>query len=222
MKRLAFIAACIVLLLQACPANAQIRGGIISGVNFSTMNIKGDRDVSGESVLGIGSVFEVDFPGNLSLVLQPMYLRKYVTAEQYYDSPPIAVKMAFFEIPVLLKYSFGQTIRPYVLAGPSIGFLLTSTMETEYFGITFDVDTRDITENPNFGFVFGGGVSATVRRATLFLEMKYSMDFVDLMNGGVVTLKAGRLRLPGHIAEEEEAKSRGLQLMTGVTFSLWR
>lgn len=221
MKRLAFIAACVLLLSQACPVNAQIWGGIISGVNFSTMNIKGPRDVSGESVLGIGGVFEVELLENLSLVLQPMYLRKYVTAEEYYDSPPITIKMAFFEIPVMLKYSFGRTVRPYVLAGPSIGFLLTSKMETEYFGINFDVDTKDITENPNFGIVFGGGVSATVRRATLFLEAKYSLDFVDLMNGGIVVLRAGRLRLPGYIAEEEEAKSRGLQLMTGVTFRLW-
>lgn len=111
MKRIALIVVGVLFLSQACPAGAQVKFGLISGMHFSDMSIKGDRDVSSETVAGIGGVFEFELPGNLSLVLQPMYLRKDATAEAYYGSPPIGIRMAFFELPALFKYSFGKTIR---------------------------------------------------------------------------------------------------------------
>ena len=221
MKRIAFIVAGILILMLTCPIGAQVKFGIISGMNFSDMKIKGGRDVSSETVTGIGGIFEVDLPWDLSLVLQPMYLRKDATAEAYYDSPPIQIRMAFFELPVLFKYSFGKTIRPYVIAGPGISFLLLSEMEAEFLGINFKGDTRRVTENPDFVLLFGGGVSVTIRRATLFAEAKYTKGLVDLMNGGIIAMRAGPLRLDGYIYEEEEVKTHGIQLMMGVAFSFW-
>lgn len=100
----------------------------------------------------------------------------------------------YLDVPVLAEYSFdtGSRFRPEVFAGPSIGFALSSSLDSEITARAFnqfgqeqeiDVGESEEPESPDIettdiGAVIGGGISYLFGSGdSLFLDVRYNPSF---------------------------------------------
>jgi hypothetical protein len=223
MKKVVIVGAVLFLMFLAVTASAQVDVGIIGGLNFSDIKGEGtsEREISGHTVFGVGVLFDLGLMNHLSLCMEPMVIEKSAIGEEIdVNNPAIDLKLLFVELPIFIKYSFGKIVKPYFIAGPTLGYLLSSEMSTEMGGITFNADTKSITEKLDVGIGFGGGVSFPVGLFSIFLEGRYTLGLRNINKGGDVVVKAGPIVIPAHIEETDRMKTRGLQVMAGIALSL--
>ena len=224
MKRSTCLVLALVVLFFSMSASAQHRIGIIGGLNVAEFDV-GEKVATNEyatkTVFGIGGVIDFRLSENFSLYLQPMYLQKGARVTDTVDNLEFPFKSAFLELPIFLKAEFGSTVRPYLMAGPSIGFLLSSDVEGDFEGIHFKGDMKDVTESIDFGLGFGAGVSYPLKTFTIFVEGRYALGLTNMQKGGTFKLVAGPIIEEITWDKEEDAyKNRGIQIMAGVTFPL--
>jgi len=198
---------------------SQIDVGIIGGINIASFDA--DADITSKWLWGAGIVLSYKLSDNFSLQAEPMYLKKGGVQEQKGDDPKITVDQSFLEIPLLAKYNFGKETKFYLLAGPSIGYLLTSELEADLNGFLFTADMEKLTETIDIGICLGGGVSIPIETNTLFFQVEYTYGLTNLAKNGKFVAKSGHIELEGEFDEEESKyKSRGLQLLVGFTFPM--
>lgn len=130
-----------------------------------------------------------------------------------------SVNLSYFSFPVMGKFAFGkaQGIRPYLLAGPEIGFLTsakTSDLEGEAtvsvpsLGIseTVDIDEsgddiKDQIESVEFALNFGGGFTFPLGSSVEgFLDGRYGLGLSNILKEG------------------EDVKNNVIYLNLGLTF----
>lgn len=226
MHKLTYLVAALLMLLFNLPTNAQHHLGIIGGLSFAEVEAEVQREpaeVSNRTLFGIGGVVDLSLNRTLSLRLEPMYLQKGAGESELAIQPGVEwrMKSSCLELPLFLKAEFGNTVRPYVMAGPSIGILLSSDLEADLSGVTFKGEAKDATESIDFAAAFGAGVSYPLGRSSIFLEGRYSFGLTNTVKGGTVELAAGPL--VDEILwnkETDKIKNRGLQIMAGVTYAL--
>ena len=226
MKKCTFILVAILLLSFAQSAGAQHRVGILGGLNFTKIDIEVQREsatVSSRTLFGIGGILDVRVSQSLRLCLQPMYLQKGVGKTRLAIQPGVewVAKSSYLELPLLVKAEFGNTAKPYVLAGPSVGVLLRSELEAQMGGITFTGDAKDVTKSLDFAVVFGAGISFPFGKNLVFIEGRYSLGLTDTVAGGTFDISAGPV--VEEITWDEQTdmiKNRGFQIMAGVAFAL--
>jgi opacity protein-like surface antigen len=98
-------------------------------------------------------------------------------------SAKITAKSVYFELPVLLKAKFSKgPVRPFVLAGPSVGILLAAKTLVEAAGFgSSEEDAKDGTNSTNFSLVFGGGVEfMATPRIGITAEGRYLLGLSDV------------------------------------------
>jgi hypothetical protein len=104
------------------------------------------------------------------------------------------VALSYLSFPILGKIVFGKegAIRPYLLAGPEIGFLLSAeeqgegkmtvtamgTSQTESIDETIDI--KDDLESTEFALNFGGGVVIPMGNTNLFLDARYGLGLTKI------------------------------------------
>lgn len=225
MKRLTLsIAALLVLLVMSIPASAQPRLGVIGGLNIADVKADFDdaeMDVSNKTVFGVGGVVDLRLNKNFSLYAQPMYLQKGALVTQLDTKLDFPFKFAFWELPVFLKAEFGNSVRPYLMAGPTVGYLLSADTEVEYSGLTFKGDLKEVTEKIDFGLGFGAGLRYPLSAISIFVEGRYTLGLVNMQKGGTFTMSAGPITEEITWDKEVDAyKNRGIQIMAGVAFAL--
>jgi len=210
----------IILLTLALPASAQIRLGAIGGLNFSTMKAVADEEITGRTVAGFGGAFSIGIIKNLYLKIEPMYLQKYAGIEATTTQPAIDTELAFFEVPLLVKYAIGATVRPYIIVGPSFGYLLRAELKTSTSGFEAKANVKDILRHLDVGFSAGVGIDIPIGPVFVFFEGRYTLELRNLNKGGNAEFIMGSLIFPIEIEASDILKSRGLQLMTGVLIPL--
>jgi opacity protein-like surface antigen len=172
-------------------------------------------DFTSHTGLGIGGVLDIRLSENVALRLEPMYLQKgaaFVSDLVDPDFSEVTFKAAYLEAPLFLKITFGASaIRPYVLAGPVIGFNMSSSLNAP----GLDVETDGIVKSTDFGLGFGAGVSFPAGNNSLFIEGRYALGLADVAKAGAIELMGEQLAV-----DDVEIKTRGIQLMAGITFPL--
>ena len=202
--------------------------GILGGMNLATANrpnqSSDDQRESSLIVYGGGMTLDVQILENIFARIEPMYLQKGSTIEEGTDAvnqPGGKVKLSSIEIPILIRYSFGNRIKPYLIAGPYIGYNLKSEIEFETMGLKFKGDMKEVTETFDFGLTFGGGVQVPVNFGILFLEGRYSYGLLNQMKSGTTTLSSNVLEFDlTSDKEEDKYTNRGFQLLAGITIPL--
>jgi len=215
MKTLHFVLFTLFLLFFAVPAQAQVEIGVIGSVNFATIS---GEDLDGEALVadrrtlyGVGGVLEVRLNEHWSLRTEPMYLQK---GTQNIDGDQVSYKAEYLEVPLFLKLSLGSgSARPYVMAGPSIGFRLSSELSVEDEEISGTFDANEVTESVDFGIDFGAGLSLRLNGVSFFVEGRYDLGVADFFTGGEVG---------GQLTDDVNVFTRGLQAMAGITIPLVR
>ena len=192
-------------------AEAQGRIGVFGGSNFAhvtTDALPPEVDLSSRTGFQAGGLVGWDLGPRLSLELQPMFQSKGSTvriSEQGVTAVAHA-RFNYLELPLLVKYSMGSgRVRPYVLAGPTLGF--SRSAKVEILGVEEDI--KDQIKSTDFGVGFGGGVRMPAGRTTLFAEGQYTLGLKNIYKPD-----------PGE--ETEMAKNRGFQLKIGMSIPLSR
>ena len=222
-KQIALGSAVLIALL-AGPAVAQTRVGLIGGANSSGYHAPQDgADHSNETGFVVGAVVDLFFTDVLGLRLEPMYIRKGGSAGSAAVQEEVTLEASLLELPVFLTLGFGETTRPYLLAGPTFGYVLTSKLSGSDTGIPFEGDLLPVTERLDVGVGVGGGLSRDLGRVSGFLEARYVWGLTNLAKTGEVVLTSPGTSFSTSLTldkEVDEYKYRGLQILIGFTAPL--
>ena len=195
--------------------------GMTGGLNRADMNILGDGEeqkVNSQSLWGTGGLIGIKLNNRFSLQIRPLYLKKGGILDLEPPSVDIEFKMAF---DLSVKAVFGKKFRPYILAGPSIGFLTKSEAKAKASGNILKADLKKISRKTEYSLGIGGGFELPLWRGYLFVEERYLFGLNNLNKGGTVIFKLDDVVANTEDIEEEDAyKNRGIQIMAGYTIPL--
>ena len=113
-----------------------------------------------------------------------------------------SLHLDYVELQLLLVVSKGGTgLRPYVMAGPTFGYLLNA----EFRGGGEKVDVTDNFKRGDLGVSFGSGLQFPAGPASVFIEARYSLGLWGVVKDTV---------------EEPRPRNQGLLVGAGVTFPI--
>lgn len=200
-------------LALAAPAGAESSVGFLGGVNLATFHeTPAEKGLfSTRSFLEAGGVVDVGLGRRLSLRFEPMFRVKGsdVTFALFGPAPSTptgSLRLSYLELPVLLSLSLGSgAVRPYLLAGPTLGYLTSAKAKDNASGT--ETDALDAFNRTDLGVSLGGGLSAPVGRARVFVEGRYNLGLKNILKESKDT-------------EGATLKTRGVAVAAGVTFRL--
>ena len=221
---------------QTKPYSFGIRGGlnmanISQDLEDQTVFIEGipfvlDFNKKNYNTYSMGGFFEYKINPMFSIQLNALYNMKGATIETEL-STSIAdtidvegtieqeLKLAYLSFPLLGRLSFGNPagIRPYLLAGPEMSFLLSAEAKTEAvitasipgysqtFRDTQKDDIKDECESLEFSFNLGGGMEFPLSTMKAFIDARYGLGMSTVNKEG-----------------EEDFKNNVIYLNVGLTF----
>ena len=202
--------------------------GIIGGINFADMhfpnNSPGGQETSTLLGFGAGAMIDFRFAEDFFLRVEPMYLQKGCTIKEGtnpVNEPGGKIKTSSIEVPILIQYAFGNRIRPYFTAGPTLGYNFDSEIEFDLSGVTFSGDAKDVTETFDFGLTFGGGVLVPVGFGIISFEARYVYGLINQRKSGTVTVSSNGLEFDLDAdKEQDKSTNRGFQLLAGISIPL--
>ncbi len=220
MKRISAVIVVLNALLMVTPVDAQQRIGFVGGLNIS--NASGvfsdgeDIDFSSGNDFGIGAVLDLGLNRNFVLRLEPMYLRKSGAFETFGFPAKFELKTAYLEVPVFLKLvAQTNTVQPYIMAGPTVGLLLSAKTKINAPGLLIgvEVNTEDITNFIDFGLGFGAGMNFSTGKNAIFVECRYTHGLFNIADEGKGS--AGDFEFEN--VDGFEVKTGGVQILAGMT-----
>jgi len=208
----------LVVLLALCvfsPASAQVNLGVLGGLNLARIEVDPKPEgleISNLTAFGFGGVLDYSLNESIALRLEPMYLQKGYksVAEMYNLIVEGEEKHTYIEFPVMLKYAFGTSeIKPFIIAGPTIGYLLSAKMKSNWDGQSTEIDFKDSRKTFDFGLCFGAGVSVPMSNNSIFLEARYALGLTNIFDN------------PDESGDpDSELKTRGIHIFAGITFPI--
>jgi hypothetical protein len=206
MKKLSLVVVLLLAVLMIGSASAQTRLGGAFAFNLANMSADPETiqieglgavpvNYKSRTGIGFGGVVDLGLSENVTLHMEPMFLQKGSKIEAGGGfTGELKAKTSYIEVPVLFKFALGtSTTRPYVMAGPTLGLLLSAKID--------DVDVKDDLKSIDFGLAFGGGVSIPAGNNSVFVEARYALGLSNVSDMQGVDLK-----------------NRGIQFVTGITF----
>jgi len=214
----------LLLALAANPVSAQVEIGLIGGTNHSTYH----ADTHGaehtrEFGLAIGGVLDLPVTPAIGLHAGAMFIQKGGSAAEAALREDVTFSASMLEVPLFFTLATGETTRPYLTGGPTVGIMLSSDLEGSDSGFSFKGDLTDVTKRIEVGLGIGGGVSHRFSRVKGFVEGRYVWGLTNLMKDGDVELTMPDGSFATLITvDKEENKYRysGLQVLLGFTVPL--
>jgi hypothetical protein len=195
--------------------NAQIRVGLFGGRHNANMNVSHPDsiplDFTAVHAGGYGGLIEFGANETVGLRLAPMYLQK-GTKQTFRHSVlgdiSSRLRFSYFEIPVLIRLAFlRKNFSPYVLAGPSVGYLLQAKQEYDKSAPlppTFprERNIKDQSKSWDWSMRYGGGLNFRFGAAAFFMQADYGLGLAKINSFSGMAYK-----------------SRGWYYSAGLTFS---
>ncbi len=225
MKKLGFWVVFLCALGLVMPAQAQVRLGVMSGLNLASLSVEPalEPDPSSFTAFGAGGVVQIRLSENFAVQLEPMYLQKGARLEGSFSDAEIdsslsfnvniKAKLSYLEVPAMLKLAMSTgAANSYLMAGPVIGFRLsakqTGSISASGFNLEVDEDFKDQTKSLDFGVGFGAGVSFPAGKSEIFVQGRYTLGLTDINDN----------------PEDGEStiKTSGVQVMAGITLPVGR
>lgn len=220
-------AASILCLCSVSFSQVPFRAGIQAGANFANLRYSEPLNVQNagpHSKTGIvaGAILEMRVYDILFLIAEPRYIQKGTSFGGFrvvHPSIPhqtgianLVYRYDYFELPVLLKARFSVgPVSPFVFAGPSTGFLVSSrvSFEQEFSKgarVVQSSDFKQYTRTIDFGIDVGIGFEVSLYRSlTGFTTTRYSRGLLDISYDD-----------PGF----SSTKTRGFQVLAGILFDI--
>ncbi len=170
-----------------------------------------------------GGILFYSFSPIFGLQVEPAYVQKGATVDVSLTEQGMTMKQEgtlsgdYLDIPVLVKASFGDgPVKPYLLAGASVAFLLgDAKIEIDKATINgVDVtneipseEREDIVETKSTDLIlnFGAGVLVPAGQVNIFVEGQYNLGLTDVNDD------------PN---DDMKIKTTGIQIKAGVLFPL--
>ena len=157
-----------------------------------------------------GALVEIGFTPMIAIQIEPMFVTG-AGSELSSTFGKATLKLSYLELPILFKFKVPVSgpVRPYVFAGPNIGFVMSAKVLNEPNGLTSnETDQKDFTSSILFAFDFGAGAGFNVAPlTTVILDVRYSLGLSNLLNE-----KGG--------SANQSIKTNGFQIVAGVMFGL--
>lgn len=196
----------------ALPMAAQQRPqlGVFGGINFAEF---GGDDVSNvDTRTGVQAGLFASFPLSSILAVQPgVAYSQEGTSVDAGGGITGTFKLDYIQVPVLLKLSAplqaNSKLRPYVVAGPALGFEVRCKVRAEASGQSAEADCDNSsvnfqTKSVLFGLHFGAGLEIS----RLFLGVRYQLGLTSIDDSGA----------------NADVKNRVLAIVAGYGFRLGR
>ena len=212
MKKYLLLITAVIFLCAFLPVLAQdLQIGVIAGINFASLTEKGyEQYHTIRTCGGAGGVVELGLNKKLSICLEPLYMQKGG------NKLGTEFELAYFEVPVFVKFHLQTDLpRIYLKAGPALGIVLSSKMDVSGLDGSTMVEINDIMKTYDYGMLFGGGVSFAIGNSLLFFEGRYALGLADIIQEGKIVVNGQEQASP-----EAEMKTRGFQVMAGMTFPI--
>jgi outer membrane protein with beta-barrel domain len=208
------LAVVLVLIGHSTPARAQLapKVGVIAGASLTNLNITDPSgSVSGvyhgQVVPGAGATLTSRFFDRFAVRMDLTFLEKGQTISQSVFQIPASLDLNYFEIPLLALVDLkGGSIRPYVVAGPSVGILLGAYIH--YAGDSQDTQfSQDVKENfrSDFSLTGGVGIAWLAPKSRVYIETRYlgGQTNIEVLNSTSTITRS--------------LKTRAVLIMIGVT-----
>jgi hypothetical protein len=125
---------------------------------------------------------------------------------RHYEGYTYTRRLTYLGSPILLKTSFrSKGATPYILTGPSVGYLLSAKYNAVYDdGDTSENTDKDDLKSFDFGLAGGLGLSIPVgKKSWAFIEGQYHLGLTKIYDSGTST-----------------AKNRAILINAGLTFGI--
>ncbi len=172
------------LALLAAPLGAQVRLGLLAGgvsANITTTATADFPNKSSRTGFLVGISATAPLGKRFSFGPELSYVTKGVKAKAVPQNVSEEVKLAYFEVPLLLRANFGTgAIRPWLIAGPSIAFKsgCKLRLQTTNPGSDTTFNCKDIDAD-----VASSDISAMVGAGIAFHRLGFSVRYdVGLKN----------------------------------------
>ena len=170
--------------------------GIVGGLNFATFT--GTDIADAKTRTGFHAGAAVILPLGTSLFFQPQALYSMKGATASNGAITMEFKFNYLEVPLFLGLRVplqGSEIRPYVMAGPYLGFKMGCKVKASWGGASAEVSCDESSVildmgSSDLGLAFGAGVEVPMGRGMLSLGARYSKGLAQMMNS-VISLGAG-------------------------------
>lgn len=168
--------------------------GIKAGINIANASLDMANAPSTDSITGLTAGAFVSL-GLGPIELEPNLL---FTAKGYgYDdvsggvTTEVVNNFSYIEIPVLLKWMIipAGPVKPYVGAGPSIGFLLSAENKATLSGAETATDIKDFMKTTDMSAVITAGVRLGLAVISLHAEVRYAIGLADISDTSTYGLK---------------------------------
>jgi hypothetical protein len=229
MKTVGHLTATALFLVQL--STAQVRVGLVGGLNFSEADQSSFYYSRASSTMGyaIGGVLDYPLTKNLSLLIEPTYSEKGTSAQPIScqdNVSKVSFDLSYLEVPLLLKYSVGKDLRPYLLLGSTLGFNLSSNLGAEirgpWFGqLEIETSAGSFVRELECSVEFGGGLSYQLDEyLALFVEARYAHAISNTVRHGMVLVSLPDETIGGEVQNNAIYRNKGFKIMAGFTFPL--
>ena len=221
----------IALVLFASGATAQMRVGLSGGLVISEADQSSLFNTKASSTTKFfwGGILECPVSRGLSVVIEPSYVEKGTFAQpieiQGYV-PKLSFDQSYFELPVLLKYSFGGAIRPHIVIGSTVGVNLSSKIRGEVHGpamarVEIEADAANLVRDFEYLLEFGGGANYEIDEyISLFVEARYSYGISNIVRKGSMHASFGGESFTPELESNALYRNKGFRIKLGFTFPL--
>lgn len=178
--------------------------GLKVGVNVANALLAPDLPAGSSKSARTGFIGGAFAEGRLSegfsVQLEALYTQKGFEVSS--ASGAATYRLDYLELPLTARVTLGSgAFRPYLFAGPDVGFRLSAKVETA----AGSTDFGDATRTTDIALDLGAGVAYRTAGGTkLLLEGRYSVGLVNVFSG-----------LPGGTVN-----TRDLKILAGVAFAL--
>jgi opacity protein-like surface antigen len=194
-----------VTLAQDNPINLGARLGLNFGDASFDPDLPSGVTTSMRTGFAFGAYGEIGVAENFFIAGEFLYLQSGLVSKE--DAEEATWKVDYFAIPISAKYKFAienSTIKPYVFAGPTLGFNLSAKVSDGT-----EVDIKDNIESINFALHFGAGAEFEVTPGTnLFFDASYGLGLSDIYKESE------------GVTDNQKINSRDIGIKAGVSFKI--
>lgn len=190
------------------PAASRTSFGVLAGVNVASFG-GSDGDDLEDSRTGflVGGFAVVRLSPVFAFQPEVLYAQKGAggSIEDGGGVESIEFQLSYLEAPLLLRVDVpgGASVRPFLLAGPSLALNVGCEVEASFEGVTasVDCDEADAAEPETFdvGGLIGGGLEFPLGTRSLSVGVRYTFGLTDVLDGA-------------------DAQNRALGIVAGLRF----
>jgi hypothetical protein len=174
---------------QAKPGQRSLSFGPVAGINFATFTGSDASGAKTRTAFFVGGA--INMPLGRSMFFQPQALYSMKGASIDLGGITGEYKLSYLEIPLLFGLRIpmqGSNVHPYVVAGPTIAFLMSCKIRASSGGLSAEANCDDssiglTTRSTDLGLSIGAGVELPMATGTLSLVGRYGFGLSGPFEG---------------------------------------